>query len=73
VAASTIIGVADDFSCHILDDEGRSITHAYCSMRAFNVVMPDVLKPPLKKFPREQMQPGIPFSLIILGFALAIR
>jgi N-methylhydantoinase B/oxoprolinase/acetone carboxylase alpha subunit len=57
-AVSTIIGVANDFSCEILDDEGRSITHAYRSMPVFNMVMPNVLKQLLRKFPREQMQPG---------------
>jgi N-methylhydantoinase B/oxoprolinase/acetone carboxylase alpha subunit len=57
-AVSTIIGVANDFSCEILDDEGRAITHAYRSMPVFNMVMPNVLKHLLRKFPREQMQPG---------------
>lgn len=57
-AVSTIIGVANDFSCEILDAEGRSITHAYRSMPVFNMVMPNVLKHLLKKFPRQRMQPG---------------
>jgi N-methylhydantoinase B/oxoprolinase/acetone carboxylase alpha subunit len=57
-AVSTIIGVANDFSCEILDAEGRSVTHAYRSMPVFNMVMPNVVKHLLKKFPRERMQPG---------------
>jgi N-methylhydantoinase B/oxoprolinase/acetone carboxylase alpha subunit len=57
-AVSTIIGVANDFSCEILDAEGRSVTHAYRSMPVFNMVMPNVVKQLLKKFPRERMQPG---------------
>jgi N-methylhydantoinase B/oxoprolinase/acetone carboxylase alpha subunit len=57
-AVSTIIGVANDFSCEILDAEGRSITHAYRSMPVFNMVMPNVIKHLLRKFPRDQMQPG---------------
>ncbi|MBI3325268.1 MAG: hydantoinase B/oxoprolinase family protein [Nitrospinae bacterium] len=57
-AVSTIIGVANDFSCEILDAEGRSMTHAYRSMPVFNMVMPHVVKHLLKKFPRDHMQPG---------------
>ena len=57
-AVSTIIGVANDFSCEILDAEGRSMTHAYRSMPVFNMVMPNVVKHLLDKFPREHMQPG---------------
>jgi N-methylhydantoinase B/oxoprolinase/acetone carboxylase alpha subunit len=57
-AVSTIIGVANDFSCEILDAEGRSVTHAYRSMPVFNMVMPNVVKQLLKKFPRDRMQPG---------------
>jgi N-methylhydantoinase B/oxoprolinase/acetone carboxylase alpha subunit len=57
-AVSTIIGVANDFSCELLDAEGRSITHAYRSMPVFNMVMPNVVKHVLKKFPRQRMQPG---------------
>lgn len=57
-AVSTIIGVANDFSCEILDAEGRSMTHAYRSMPVFNMVMPNVLQHLLKKFPPQRMQPG---------------
>jgi N-methylhydantoinase B/oxoprolinase/acetone carboxylase alpha subunit len=57
-AVSTIIGVANDFSCEILDAEGRSVTHAYRSMPVFNMVMPNVVKHLLTKFPRQEMQPG---------------
>ena len=56
-AVSTIIGVANDFSCEILDAHGRSMTHAYRSMPVFNMVMPNVVKHLLQKFPREGMQP----------------
>jgi N-methylhydantoinase B/oxoprolinase/acetone carboxylase alpha subunit len=57
-AVSTIIGVANDFSCELLDAAGRSITHAYRSMPVFNMVMPNVVKQLLKKFPRQRIQPG---------------
>jgi len=57
-AVSTIIGVANDFSCEILDAAGRSVTHAYRSMPVFNMVMPNVVKHLLQKFPPQHMQPG---------------
>jgi N-methylhydantoinase B/oxoprolinase/acetone carboxylase alpha subunit len=57
-AVSTIIGVANDFSCELLDADGRSMTHAYRSMPVFNMVLPNVVKHLLQKFPRAQMQPG---------------
>ena len=57
-AVSTIIASANDFGCEILDEEGRSIAHAYRSMPVFNMTMPNVTKEILKKYPADTIKPG---------------
>ncbi|TVR75482.1 MAG: hydantoinase B/oxoprolinase family protein [Sphaerobacteraceae bacterium] len=57
-AVSTIIGAAQDFGCEILDANGSSLSHSNRSMPVFNLVMPNVAREVLKKFPKETMQPG---------------
>jgi N-methylhydantoinase B/oxoprolinase/acetone carboxylase alpha subunit len=57
-AVSTIIGAAQDFGCEILDANGSSLSHSNRSMPVFNLVMPNVAREVLKKFPKETMRPG---------------
>ncbi len=57
-AVSTIIGAAQDFGCEILDANGSSLSHSNRSMPVFNLVMPNVAREVLKKYPKETMQPG---------------
>jgi N-methylhydantoinase B/oxoprolinase/acetone carboxylase alpha subunit len=55
---STVVGAANDFGCEIMDAEGRSLGHATRSMPVFNRTMPNVTREIVKKYGREQMQPG---------------
>jgi N-methylhydantoinase B/oxoprolinase/acetone carboxylase alpha subunit len=57
-AVSTIIGAAQDFGCEILDAHGSSLAHSNRSMPVFNLVMPNVARKVMEKFPVEMMQPG---------------
>jgi len=57
-AVSTIIGAAQDFGCELLDQSGASLAHSYRSMPVFNLIMPDLTRALIRRFPVEQMQPG---------------
>ncbi len=57
-AVSTIIGAAQDFGCELLDHRGNSLAHSYRSMPVFNLIMPDVTRAIIAKYPVEEMQPG---------------
>ncbi len=57
-AVSTIIGAAQDFGCEILDANGSSLSHSNRSMPVFNLVMPNVARKVLEKYPKETMKPG---------------
>lgn len=57
-AVSTIIGAAQDFGCELLDQSGASLAHSYRSMPVFNLIMPDLTRALIRKYPVEQMRPG---------------
>jgi N-methylhydantoinase B/oxoprolinase/acetone carboxylase alpha subunit len=57
-AVSTIIGAAQDFGCEILDAQGSSLSHSNRSMPVFNLVMPNVARKVMEKYPPETMKPG---------------
>lgn len=55
---STVVGAANDFGCEIMDADGRSLGHATRSMPVFNRTMPNVTREIIKKYGRDNMQPG---------------
>ncbi|MFW6075490.1 MAG: hydantoinase B/oxoprolinase family protein, partial [Chloroflexota bacterium] len=57
-AVSTIIGAAQDFGCELLDSHGNSLSHSYRSMPVFNLIMPEVTRQVIKKYPVRSMRPG---------------
>ena len=57
-AVSTIIGAAQDFGCELLDADGNSVAHSNRSMPVFNIVMPNVTRAIIERFPVETMRPG---------------
>ena len=57
-AVSTIIGAAQDFGCELLDADGNSVAHSNRSMPVFNIVMPNVTRAIIDRFPVETMRPG---------------
>ena len=57
-AVSTIIGAAQDFGCELLDERGNSLAHSYRSMPVFNLIMPELTRDMIRRFPVETMQPG---------------
>jgi N-methylhydantoinase B/oxoprolinase/acetone carboxylase alpha subunit len=57
-AVSPIIGAAQDFACEILDAEGNGLAHSTRSMPVFNLVMPEITRALLKRFPTASMRPG---------------
>lgn len=57
-AVSTIIGAAQDFGCELLDQSGASLAHSYRSMPVFNLIMPDLTRALIRKYPVDRMQPG---------------
>ncbi|MEZ4522288.1 MAG: hydantoinase B/oxoprolinase family protein [Thermomicrobiales bacterium] len=61
-AVSTIIGAAQDFGCELHDRNGDSLAHSYRSMPVFNLIMPEVVRAILEKYPIENMQPGDVFT-----------
>jgi N-methylhydantoinase B/oxoprolinase/acetone carboxylase alpha subunit len=61
-AVSTIIGAAQDFGCELLDQSGASLAHSYRSMPVFNLIMPDLTRALIRRYPVEQMQPGDVFT-----------
>ena len=61
-AVSTIIGAAQDFGCELHDRNGDSLAHSYRSMPVFNLIMPEVVRAVIEKFPIETMRPGDVFT-----------
>lgn len=61
-AVSTIIGAAQDFGCELLDHNGNSLSHSYRSMPVFNLIMPEVTRQVIAKYPVETMRPGDVFA-----------
>ena len=61
-AVSTIIGAAQDFGCELHDRNGDSLAHSYRSMPVFNLIMPEVVRAILDKYPVDEMQPGDVFA-----------
>ena len=61
-AVSTIIGAAQDFGCELHDRNGGSLAHSYRSMPVFNLIMPEVVRAILEKYPIEEMRPGDIFT-----------
>ncbi len=61
-AVSTIIGAAQDFGCELHDRNGDSLAHSYRSMPVFNLIMPEVVRAIIAKYPRAEMQPGDVFT-----------
>jgi len=57
-AVSPIIGAAQDFGCEILDAAGNGLAHSTRSMPVFNLVMPEITRALLKRFPTASMRPG---------------
>ena len=57
-AVSPIIGAAQDFACEILDATGNGLAHSTRSMPVFNLVMPEITRAMLKRFPTDSMRPG---------------
>lgn len=61
-AVSTIIGAAQDFGCELHDRNGDSLAHSYRSMPVFNLIMPEVVRAILEKYPIDEIQPGDVFT-----------
>ncbi len=61
-AVSTIIGAAQDFGCELHDRNGDSLAHSYRSMPVFNLIMPEVVRAIIEKYPRSEMRPGDVFT-----------
>ncbi len=61
-AVSTIIGAAQDFGCELHDRNGDSLAHSYRSMPVFNLIMPEVVRAIIAKYPLETMKPGDIFT-----------
>ena len=61
-AVSTIIGAAQDFGCELHDRNGDSLAHSYRSMPVFNLIMPEVVRAIIAKYPIDAMQPGDVFT-----------
>jgi N-methylhydantoinase B/oxoprolinase/acetone carboxylase alpha subunit len=57
-AVSTVIGAAQDFGCELLDAAGNGLAHASRSMPVFNLVMPEVTRALLARYPAATMRPG---------------
>lgn len=57
-AVSTIIGAAQDFGCELLDERGNSLAHSYRSMPVFNLIMPELTRTLIERYPVDSMQPG---------------
>jgi N-methylhydantoinase B/oxoprolinase/acetone carboxylase alpha subunit len=61
-AVSTIIGAAQDFGCELHDRHGNSLAHSYRSMPVFNLIMPEVVRAIIAKYPVEHIAPGDVFT-----------
>ncbi|MEA2530752.1 MAG: hypothetical protein QOG89_2396, partial [Thermomicrobiales bacterium] len=57
-AVSPVIGAAQDFGCELLDAAGNGLAHSTRSMPVFNLVMPEITRALLRRFPVESMRPG---------------
>ena len=57
-AVSPVIGAAQDYGCELLDAAGNGLAHSSRSMPVFNLVMPEVTRALLVKFPVDTMSPG---------------
>src|SRR5262245_63357553 len=57
-AVSPVIGAAQDFGCELLDAAGNGLAHSTRSMPVFNLVMPEITRALLRRFPVEAMRPG---------------
>ncbi|HUG16344.1 MAG TPA: hydantoinase B/oxoprolinase family protein [Thermomicrobiales bacterium] len=57
-AVSTIIGAAQDFGCELLDEQGNSLAHSYRSMPVFNLIMPELTRKLIERYPVDSMRPG---------------
>jgi N-methylhydantoinase B/oxoprolinase/acetone carboxylase alpha subunit len=57
-AVSPVIGSAQDFGCELLDATGNGLAHSTRSMPVFNLVMPEVTRAMIARFPVETMRPG---------------
>lgn len=57
-AVSPVIGAAQDYACELLDAAGNGVAHSSRSMPVFNLVMPEITRALLARFPIVAMQPG---------------
>jgi len=57
-AVSPVIGAAQDYGCELLDVNGNGLAHSTRSMPVFNLVMPEVTRALLQKYPADVMSPG---------------
>jgi N-methylhydantoinase B/oxoprolinase/acetone carboxylase alpha subunit len=57
-AVSPVIGAAQDFGCELLDAAGNGLAHSTRSMPVFNLVMPEITRALLRRFPVAAMRPG---------------
>lgn len=57
-AVSPVIGAAQDYGCELLDAAGNGLAHSTRSMPVFNLVMPEVTRAMIARFPVETMKPG---------------
>lgn len=57
-AVSPVIGAAQDYACEVLDVAGNGLAHSSRSMPVFNLVMPEITRALLAKFPATTMRPG---------------
>ncbi|MBI3976775.1 MAG: hydantoinase B/oxoprolinase family protein [Chloroflexi bacterium] len=57
-AFSTIVAVANDLGCEIMDARGWSVAHATTSNPAFNLTLPQLVQKLLPIFPPESLKPG---------------
>ena len=57
-AVSPVIGAAQDYACELLDAEGNGLAHSSRSMPVFNLVMPEITRALLQRFPASEMAQG---------------
>src|SRR5215211_7158475 len=57
-AVSPVIGAAQDYGCELLDVAGNGLAHSTRSMPVFNLVMPEITRALLRRFPADAMRPG---------------
>ena len=57
-AFSPVVAVVQDHGCELLDAAGNGLAHSTRSMPVFNLVMPEITRALLRRFPAATMRPG---------------